>query len=250
MTPEAPDLPSPTSALQPLLAARTVSKTTKDTKANIGSTQSRLASAEQRLHSEETQLADSKAISDAMQARTTRLQQAQRQNLTKTDAEKAKELLRAKTKRKQGFEKDTEKLRKVLDDFITEHLAAMLAAEEIGGPVAGDLMDVDEDMLSAGFSAQGKPKSSAKTVSNSKRQRRIDVIWGASEQGEEHDNEKDAAAEEIKSLLDELVTTGGYAQLSRDSAAARFLVREKVAQFHPKDAGKLRLIDFAREIDT
>jgi hypothetical protein len=169
--------------------------------------------------------------------------------LTKTDAEKAKELLRAKTKRKQGFEKDTEKLRKVLDDFISEHLSAMLAAEDIGGPVAGHLMDVDEDMLSAGFSSQGKPKSSTMSISEGKRQRKIDDIWGASHDGEERENEKTAAAEEVKSLLDELITTGGYAQLSRDSAAARFLVRANVAQFHPKDAGKLRLLDFAREMD-
>lgn len=249
MTPEQPDLPSPTSALQPLLAARTIQKTTKDTKTNIATTQSTLDSATQQLASEDAQLSDSKALHEALQGRTARLQQTQRENLTKTDTEKAKELLKAKTKRKQHFERDTAKLQKVLDEFIEEHLAAMLAAEEIGGPVVGDLVDVDEDMLSAGFSAQGKPKSTSKAVPEDKRQRRIDDIWGAGQEGEGHETEKDAAAEEVKALLDELITTGGYVQLPRDSAVARFLVRAKVAQFDPKSAARLRLIDFARELD-
>lgn len=251
MTPEAPDLPSPRSALQPLLAARIIQKTTKDSKQTITYSQSRLESAEQQLKQEESQLADSQAIAEAIQDRSTRLQQQQRENLTKTDAEKAKDLLRAKNKRKQNFEKDTEKLRKVLEDFIVDHLAAMLAAEEIGGPVVGELMDVDEDMLSAGFSAQGKPKTSTKPVSEGTRQRRIDDIWGASfgaAEGEP-ESEKAAARDEVTRLLSELITSGGYVQLQRDSAVARFLVRSRVAQFHPKDAGRLRLIDFARELD-
>jgi hypothetical protein len=40
-----------------------------------------------------------------------------------------------------------------------------------------------------------------------------------------------------------------YVDLQRDSAAARFLVRAKVAQFHPRDAGRIRLIDFGRQLD-
>lgn len=40
-----------------------------------------------------------------------------------------------------------------------------------------------------------------------------------------------------------------YYPLERESAASRFLVRAKVAQFHPKDAKKLRLIDFGKELD-
>ena len=43
--------------------------------------------------------------------------------------------------------------------------------------------------------------------------------------------------------------TLAYVTMQRDAAAARFLVRAKVAQFHPKDAQRLRLIDFGQEID-
>lgn len=217
----------------------------------MASSQSRLDSAQQKLMQEENQLSDAKELSNALQARTTRLQQAQRENLTKTSADKAKELLHAKTKRKKGFQKDAAKLRAILDSFIDEHLAFMLAAEEIGGPVVGELMDMDDDMLTAGFSAQGKPKTSSKSISDGKRQQRIDDIWGTEgSQGQQHMSEKDAAAEEVRALLDELITSGGYVELQRDSAVARFLVRAKVAQFHPKDARRLRVIDFARELDT
>lgn len=144
-------------------------------------------------------------------------------------------------------------LQKALDDFIEKHLASMLAAEELGGPVVGELADVDEDMLTAGFSNQGKPKSSKKELTaggEAKRQRRIDEIWGGGEENQ-HENEKDAAAEEVRELLVKLLEAkGGYVDLERDTAVARFVVRAKVAQFHPKDAKRLRLIDFARELDV
>jgi hypothetical protein len=163
-----------------------------------------------------------------------------------------RELRDAKGERVKVFETEAERLRNVLERFVDGHLAAMLAAEEIGGPVVGELMDVDEDMLSAGFSAQGKPKSGAKPVSDAKRQRRIDEIWGVTavgDEGEPPESETEAAAVEVKRLLEELVRTKGYAELGRDSAVARFLVRARVAQFHPKDAGRLRLVDFTRELD-
>lgn len=129
----------------------------------------------------------------------------------------------------------------------------MLAAEELGGFVVGELADVDEDMLKAGFSNQGKPKFSRKEVTaggEAKRQRRIDEIWGGGEENQ-HESEKDAAAEEVRELLVKLLEAkGGYVDLERDTAVARFVVRAKVAQFHPKDAKRLRLIDFARELDV
>lgn len=43
--------------------------------------------------------------------------------------------------------------------------------------------------------------------------------------------------------------TSPYIELKRDSAAARFLVRAKVAVFHPKDARKLRLVDFGSNVE-
>jgi hypothetical protein len=138
----------------------------------------------------------------------------------------------------------------------------MLAAEELGGPVVGDVMEVDPDELAAGFNAQGRLKK-PKGAEGDKRQRRIDEIWGAAA-GEtsarvDGDAEILAAGREMRELTEELSNrlvqakgdnSASYVVLESESAAARFLVRSKVAQFHPKDANKLRLIDFGRDLEN
>jgi centromere protein Sim4 len=40
-----------------------------------------------------------------------------------------------------------------------------------------------------------------------------------------------------------------YVQLKKDGAAARFLVRAKVAAFHPGDARRLKLLDFGSTVE-
>jgi hypothetical protein len=253
MTPERPNMPSITSALPTLLATRVIQQSTLSTKTNILSAQSQLDSSTHQISLEESQLSDLKILSGSLSARTTRLQTAQRSKEGQSSHDKAKELIRIKNKRKQDFQRELAGLQKSLDSFLDEHLAAMLAAEELGGPVVGELADVDDDMLTAGFSSQGKPKSSSKGLTSSgeaKRQRRIDEIWGGGEENQ-HESEREAAAEEVRELLEKLIAAdGGYIGLERDTAVARFVVRAKVAQFHPKDAKRLRLVDFARELDT
>jgi len=152
-------------------------------------------------------------------------------------------------------------LGEAMNDFVNDYLAAMLAAEELGGPVVGEMLDVEDDTLAAGFTRKGRPKSTQKFLSEKTRQRRIDQIWGskaAVDDGgkDEPPTEAEAADAEMRKLIENLFATliglgGGkaYFQLERDSAASRYLVRAKVAQFHPKDAKKLRLIDFGRELD-
>jgi hypothetical protein len=248
LTPEKPNLPTPGSLLPTLLATRTIQQTIFDTKASIATTQSQLETAELQLAREESQLSDAKLLTASLQARKTRLETEEEAQSSQSSTAKAKELIRQKQRRKQTFDRESEKLRQSLDAFIEEHLAALLAAEELGGPVVGELTDVNEGMLTAGFSSQGKPKTSkGSSKDDDKRQRRIDDIWGSSK-GER--SETDAAAEDIRVLLEKLLQDGGYMDLERDSAAARFLVRAKVAVFNPKDARKLRLVDFGRELDV
>ncbi|EDO00360.1 hypothetical protein SS1G_14230 [Sclerotinia sclerotiorum 1980 UF-70] len=141
----------------------------------------------------------------------------------------------------------------------------MLAAEELGGPIVGEMLDVTPEALIAGFSTQGKPKKPKENPNIDKRQRRIDEIWGPKpsldENGEDEEeeewNETRAAGAEMRELAEQLLNglleaddhgTDGYVTLERDSAAARFLVRSKVAQYHFKDARKLKLIDFEKDI--
>jgi hypothetical protein len=157
-----------------------------------------------------------------------------------------------------------QRLGTAMNDFINDYLAAMIAAEELGGPVVGDMLDVEDDVLAAGFTKKGRAKSSKKPVKEATRQRRIDQIWGAAPRavgdgedgGEEPPTEAEAADAEMRALIENLFATrvgrgGGkaYFLLQRDSAASRFLVRAKIAQFHPKDARRLRLVDFGRELD-
>jgi hypothetical protein len=249
MTAEKPSLPTPTSALPTLLATRTIQQTVSNTKQNISTIRSQLETAERQIATEDSRLSDAKLLTSSLEARIARLDTAQSEKARQSSSDKAKELIRVKQKRKQSFQREADEVRETLNYFIDSHLAAMLAAEDLGGPIVGELTDVDEDMLTAGFSAQGKPKvskASSSSASGDKRQRRIDEIWGTSNESR---SEKDAAAEELRALLERLVKSGGYVDLERDSAATRFLVRAKVAQFHPKDARRLRLVDFGRELE-
>ena len=173
--------------------------------------------------------------------------------------------------RRKGIEIDekTAELQSALKEFIEEHLAPMLAAEDIGGPVVGDQVEVADSTLEAGYTARGKERkasrvSSGQSAGNKKQQQRIDELIhrgksrrdGEDEDGNEEDdarisNPREAAAQEMQSLLESLLsmaTTSSYVELDQDSAASRFLVKAKIAQFHPRDSQKLRLIDVAREI--
>lgn len=172
-------------------------------------------------------------------------------------------MIRDVKKKKLHYDRETGKLVKAFNRFIDEHLAPMLAAEELGGPIVGEVLDIDEEMLEAGFNAQGKVKRTKNGVTEDKRQRRIDEIWGpgpeGSGKGKEPWDEKHAAAAEMRELTEQLLNslveaegggTGAYVELERESAAARFLVRSKVAQFHPKDAKRLRLVDFGGDLEN
>lgn len=173
-----------------------------------------------------------------------------------------KRLMTEEQAKKRQYVRGLRNLVKVFNTFVEEHLSAMLAAEELGGPVVGDLLDIDEEILKAGFNSQGKPKKQVtaidSTTGRQERKNRIDEIWGASSGIHEQRTEKDAAGAAFRNLSEELLnaaagdaddssSSDGYVEIKQESAAARFLVRAKVAQFHPNDARKLRLVDFTGE---
>lgn len=242
-----------------LLAARTLQQNVHGTKAAITSTQSKIIRTNAILRQEEANLNDAHLLAQAMENRTERLRAQQEDRSQKTPAQLARELIAAKRAQKDSYDAATQTLGEAMNDFINDYLAAMIAAEELGGPVVGDMLNVEDDTLAAGFTKQGRAKSTKKPVSDRARQRRIDHIWGnkaAIVDEEETPTEAEAADAEMRQLIENLFATligpgGGkaYYQLDRDSAATRFLVRAKIAQFHPKDAKKLRLVDFGRELD-
>lgn len=223
------------------------------------STEHDLNETKQRLEIEQSDLTDAKLIKSEMENRISSLQGDIEERTQKTSSQVAKDMIRQAKSKKSYYDDETGKLVKAFNDFIDNHLAPMLAVEELGGPIVGEMLDIDEDVLEGGFSNQGKVKKAK--LKEDKRQSRIDQIWGARPVEEEMDepwDEKSAAAAEMRELTEELLNSlvdadgngpGAYVELQRESAAARFLVRSKVAQFHPRDARKLRLMDFGGEID-
>ncbi|KAF4339703.1 chromosome segregation smc [Fusarium beomiforme] len=255
-----PFLPLPGSLLPTLLALRKTHQTIQESNTYLASQRTSHEQLSRQLEADEGRLKDQSLLGNALTARIQSLRNEMDAGTHVTPEEGAKELLQELRSKKTAHDRETSKLLKVLLRFIDNHLAPMLAAEELGGPVVGDLVDIDGDDLAAGFNAQGKlkkPKASA--GKDDKRQRRIDEIWGQSMNGGAgRQDEITAAAEEMKKLTEELLNTlaeargdnaASYVQLPRESAAARFLVRSKVAQFHPKDATKLRLVDFGRDLE-
>lgn len=218
-----------------------------------------IAKKESTLRHEEANLHDAKLLTRAMEDGIERLRTQHEDRSQKTPAMLVKELVAAKQAKSEQYNDEMQRLGEALNEFINDYISAMVAAEELGGPVVGDMLDVENETLAAGFTKKGKAKSAKKPVSDKLRQRRIDQIWGNKvpvDTDDEPLTEAEAADNEMRQLIENLFATvtgpgGGkaYYELERDSAASRFLIRAKIAQFHPKDARKIRLIDFGKELD-
>lgn len=261
----APFLPSHGSVLPALLALRKTHQTVTQSRAYATSQGASLEKARRQLELEKANLEDQKALQKALEDRIETLRNGLETSQKKTPEQVAQERLDELRQKKTHYDRETSRFLRALNKFIDEHLGAMLAAEELGGPVVGDMMDVDTDDLGAGFNAQGKLKKAKASPDEDMRQRRIDDIWGGGggEQAQKRRRDRDgdetlAAGAEMRELtellLNSLMDSAGdssaaYVRIPRETAAARFLVRSKVAQFHPRDATRLRLVDFGRDLD-
>ncbi|KAK0632358.1 hypothetical protein B0T14DRAFT_469067 [Immersiella caudata] len=260
-----PFLPSRASVLPALLAMRKAHQTTEQTKAHTLSQADVLNQTKKRVEEEQVNLREQRALQAALETRLQSLREGLETREEKTPEQLARDRIATLKKQKATFDRQTLVVMKDLDWFIENHLGAMLAAEELGGPVVGEMTEIDTQELTAGFNAHGKLKKVKASLGEDKRQRRIDEIWGgASEQQgargkrKREGDEASAASAEMRDLTEQLLNqameSGGdssaaYIRIPRESAAVRFLVRSKVAEFHPKDANRLRLIDFGRELD-
>lgn len=259
-----PQLPFPDSVLPALLALQRTHATIEETRAYLAVHADALEQAKKRLRVEQTALKDNQALNQSLQRRTRTLKEdiANQMELSPDDVARERIIeLKAKCK---SYDRETSKLLRAMKKFIDEHLAAMLAAEEMGGPVVGDMIDFDTEDLAAGFNTQGRLKKPKDGANQDKRQRRIDEIWGQPQEQDSTANdgsgrdEATSAALDMRELTEALLNSlaqsegdysAAYVQIPRETAAARFLIRSKVAQFHPKDSTRLRLIDFGRELD-
>jgi hypothetical protein len=255
-----PDLPAPDYPLPLLVALRETSRVIEESKASVASLQESLAADRQRLKSEEDDLRDAKLITQGLEDRIQRLREERAQKATKDPSELATELIEAERKKNAQLDRATAELRKALDRFVDENLASMLAAEDLGGPIVGDAMDIPDATLDAGYTHHGKPKKpkfSAQGDTEDPTQQRIDQFIrrrgdaDGDTRGAAPTNKREAAAANMHTLLNSLLEAGSsYVDLPRESAASRFLVRAKVAQLHPRDARRIRLIDFARTLEN
>lgn len=211
-----------------------------------------------QLESDQAGLRDQSLLTEALNARISSLQDELASNAEMRPEDGARQRKEELRKKQTKYDKESRTLFRALNEFIDKHLAVMLAAEDFGGPVVGDLMDVEGEDISAGFNAQGKLKKPKEGASTDKRQRRIDEMLGDGESSR-GETEVVGAGREVKELIQALIeqlqqakgdNAASYITLSRESAACRFLVRSKVAQFHPKDSSKLRLIDFGRDLEA
>lgn len=229
----------------------------------ITETEESISKLRKRLRQEEADLRDARSITQALEGRIEKLRSENEEQLGKSTEESAKTMFHEQQQRKHHYMTALRDLMKAFTKFVDDQLAAMLAAEDLGGPVVGDLVEIDEGMLKAGFTQQGKmKKTDADSVRlDAKRKMRNNEIWGSMNEDEDDINdvgtEKKAALANFRSLTGNLLNTATednnsstYINISRESAAVRFLVRAKVAQFHPEDARKLRLVDFGREWDS
>lgn len=258
-TPRDPYLPTLDSPIPALLAVRGTDKSIKGSHACATSMELDFQDAQKQLEKEQADLKDANLIHAGLEARIETLEEELRDRTQKSPGQIAKEMIRDIKRKQHDYDSETSKLVKAFNGFVDDYLAPMLAAEELGGPVVGDMLDVNGEMLEAGFSTQGKVKRLKKGVDEGKRQQRIDEIWGLRSEDDDYPrDESQAAATEIKDLTESLlnraveterVGQGIYVDITRESAAARFLVRSKVAQFHPRDATKLRIIDFGGELE-
>lgn len=248
------ELPKPGSPLPSLLALEETIRLVRESRTSISMTAEKLSLDRQRLKVEEANLRDAQSIRDGLQRRIENIRRDASQKQEKSPSQLAREVISTQETKKAEIDKATDDLRASLHKFVDESLAPMVAAENLGGPTVGDVFNISDTTLNAGYTSHGKPKKpkALDTEGPNTNQRRIDELLNrqSGQNGSHLSNRREAAATEIHELLDALLDAGSsYIDLPRESAASRFLVRAKVAQFHPRDARRLRLIDFARALD-
>ncbi|EAW18222.1 uncharacterized protein NFIA_081680 [Aspergillus fischeri NRRL 181] len=249
-------LPSPGSPLPSLLAVDEASRLVKESKTSISLTAEKLSADRQRLKAEEANLRDAQLIKDGLEKRIERLNAEKSSQVQKTPVQLAYDLVKEQQEKIERLDITTEELKTSLYKFVEDTLAPMLAAENLGGPTVGDAMKISDAILKAGYTSHGKPKNPKTPAvgTSDSGQQRIDelVRRQTAQEGNEQAtpmNKREAAAAEMRALLTALLDADySYIDLPHESAASRFLVRAKVAQLHPRDARKLRLIDFGRSL--
>jgi hypothetical protein len=241
-----------------LIAAREIERINAELKESIKNTISSLEAARKDLQKEATDLSDAETLNRTFQKRVEEMRSSA-SGLSGEDPRRiAQQILDKERRQIQTYEQDREKLSDVLSDFVENELAPLLAAEELGGPVAGSTLDITEEMLASGFTATGKSKKGKASGDVDRRQRRFDEMFGnlaVDEDSQILQTETRKAALAMTELLERLIEvsfdqgSGRYMELEKETAASRYLIRSKVAVLDPRNAKKIRLVDFGKPLD-
>lgn len=249
-----PLLPSPDSPLPALLALRSALKLVDQSKISIRGYRLQIIEALSRLRQEISDLKDTRQMNSALQHRVEILGLEKAEMAQNRAEDTAAKFLQAQQQRQLRYANDLKYFVVAFNKFVNEHLATLIAAEQLGGPVVGDDTSINEEMLRSGFTKLGKVK-------------KIKVPNKAIDEGKADIDEDDsveaipgtesrAAGAGFRKLTEELLNAladednqDSYIAIRKETAAVRFLVRAKVAQFHPMDARKLRLTDFGAELE-
>ena len=254
-----PDLPSVDSRLPSLISGRVVEQIISGTREGIQATLKSLREARRDLQNELNSLTDSETLNKIFKRRVGELEIAASQTNRDDSHTMAVRLMDSEKLQTRTYQQDREVLNTALDEFITDRLSPLLAAEELGGPVTGSVLNVTDDMLAAGFTDRGKVNKGRK-ADDDHRQRRIDEMFGnlAVRAGDDQDDlaaEAAIAAQAMKDLLEKLIQlsidrgSGRFLELDKEDAASRYLVRSKVAVLDPRDGRKIRLVDFGKPLE-
>ena len=254
-----PDLPSVDSRLPSLISGRVVEQIISGTREGIQATLKSLREARRDLQNELNSLTDSETLNKIFKRRVGELEIAASQTNRDDSHTMAVRLMDSEKLQTRTYQQDREVLNTALDEFITDRLSPLLAAEELGGPVTGSVLNVTDDMLAAGFTDRGKVNKGRK-ADDDHRQRRIDEMFGnlAVRAGDDQNDlavEAAIAAQAMKDLLEKLIQlsidrgSGRFLELDKEDAASRYLVRSKVAVLDPRDGRKIRLVDFGKPLE-
>ena len=259
LLPSEPTLPSPESPLPALLALRSTLNLIEQSKGTIRATGAQLVKAHASLHRENRNLDDARYLTSGLESRIHKLRNEKEELSRQTLQEIAKVLMTEQQQRNIHYSKELRALVRGFNRFVHEYLAVMLAAEDLGGPVVGDDLDLDDAALRAGFTPQGKLQrpSVGSSKDEEKRRRRNEDIWGeyADSTNGQSGTERQAAAASFRGLTESLLNAAAddeshdaYIKVAKESAAVRFLVRARVAEMDPDDARRLRLLDFGADM--
>lgn len=155
------------------------------TKESISDVEGRIKTAQALLKAEKATVAEQDRLEKALQTRLDVLLEGERRIDVGSDIMTQGDLIMKVKKKKKEVAKKTQSLLREFLYFLDTSLARMVAAEEMGGPVVGDDLEV---ILEMGFDKKGNVR---------KGNRRIDEMWGQAEE-----NPEKKMVEEFRDLVE------------------------------------------------